>query len=244
MTANSEDAATSEPQIIFDAGVVILIDRTPPKPRIMFGRRRPDNVFLPDKWVFPGGRFDADDLKVSACDALDTKDHACLMWGVPLGWTPQHATTLALTAVREVFEETGLVIGTQGIIPAPVPEAWRAFSALGFTPQISGLRVLARAITPPGRTRRYDTRFFLADASVITANSGRDDGEFTEKGWFTFDECRALDLPYITRLILEDAVQSFENPHSTQQNGVPFYYQDSTGYRRDLIAPKSGASPP
>ena len=236
MTANTNGAADAQ-DVIFDAGVVILIDRTPPKPRIMFGRRRPDNVFLPDKWVFPGGRFDADDLKVSACDALDAKDHACLMWSVPLGWTPQHATTLALTAVREVFEETGLVIGTQGIMPAPVPEAWRPFAALGYLPQISGLRVLARAITPPGRTRRYDTRFFLADASVITTDCGADDGEFTEKGWFAFDECRALDLPYITRLILEDAVQAHANPGLTAQNGVPFYYEDISGYRRDLIAP-------
>ncbi len=239
MAANSEDAASVETQIIFDAGVVILIDCTQPLPRILFGRRRPDNVFLPDKWVFPGGRFDADDLAVSACDALEPKDHAALMYAMPAAWTSAHATALALTAVREVFEETGLVIGVPGLMGAPVPEAWCPFAALGYRPAISSFRLVARAITPPGRTRRYDTRFFLADARVITFDCGQDDGEFTEKGWFTFDACRALDLPYITRLILEDAVQAFESPQRTAKNGVPFYYQDGMAYRRDLIAPKA-----
>ena len=207
MTANSQDAADVEPQIIFDAGVVILIDCTQPLPRIMFGRRRPDNVFLPDKWVFPGGRFDADDLKVSACDALDAKDHAALMWGMPDAWTPHHATTLALTAVREVFEETGLVIGARGTMPAPVPEAWQPFAALGYMPHISGLRVLARAITPPGRTRRFDARFFAIDASHIAHRIARDEGEHSELldlVWQPLDQLDKLDLPTITRMVLRE----------------------------------------
>ena len=235
MTASLQDAVEAPAQIVFDAGVVILIDQAPPEPRIMFGHRRPDNVFLPDKWVFPGGRFDDGDLSVEACDALHARDHAALMSGIAAAYPASFSTTLALTAVREVFEETGLVIGSLGAMRDPIPDAWQPFAALGFQPAIAGLRFVARAITPPGRTRRYDTRFFLADASVVVADSGRDDGEFTEKGWFTFSECRALDLPYITRLILEDAIQTFENPAGVTNAGVPFYYQDRTTYRRDLI---------
>ena len=226
-----------DPQPIFDAAVVVLVDIAPGlEPKIFFGRRRADNVFLPDKWVFPGGRCEKDDQLVAAAGRLSDADLGALGSG---GTSPSQqlvAASLAVTAVREVFEETRLIIGVPGQIAAPVPASWQAFAATGHRPSVAGLKFLARAITPPARPRRYDTRFFIARASVIVADAGRHDGEFTQQGWFTFSQCRALDIPNITRLILDDACAVVAHEGSTPSEGIPFYYQDGPAFRRDLIA--------
>lgn len=226
-----------DPQPIFDAAVVVLVDIAPGlEPKIFLGRRRADNVFLPDKWVFPGGRCEAEDQHVAAAGRLSDVDLVALAWGAHSSSQQKVAASLAVTAVREVFEETGLIIGEAGEISPPPPESWQAFAASGYRPSVAGLKFLARAITPPARPRRYDTRFFIAPASAVVHNAGCHDGEFTEQGWFTLSQCRALDIPNITRLILDDACALIEPDKLTETAGIPFYYQDGSAFRRDLIA--------
>jgi 8-oxo-dGTP pyrophosphatase MutT (NUDIX family) len=224
-----------DPQPIFDAAVVIIADLSSGEPRIFLGRRQMGNVFLPGKWVFPGGRVEPDDLSVTAGDTLDDGDIAALVWGMAPPWTLRQASAMALTAVREVFEETGLAIGRPGQMTDTVPPAWATYASTGLKPTIAPLKVVARAITPPGRPRRYDTRFFVAPASAIGAATGVHDGEFTEQDWFTVPECRALDLPNITRLVLDDACDMLAKPLTGGTDPVPYYYQDGAGFRRDLI---------
>lgn len=221
-------------QAIFDAGVIVLVDDTGAEPSFFLGRRQPSNVFLPDKWVFPGGRVEAGDCDVDANGALDAGDISALMWGVPQ-WGPREATGMALTAVRELFEETGLVIGHTGRLPSSIPKPWEAYAACHHVPALSPLKLIARAITPPQRPRRYDTRFFIAPRQSVALDSGTHDGEFTEKGWFGLTECRALDIPNITRLVLEDAVAYLESRARGNFTGIPFYYQEGGMFRRDVI---------
>ena len=240
MASPTHSGGQDDAQAIFDAGVVIIVDTAlAAQPKIFLGRRQPDNVFLPGKWVFPGGRSEADDLAVPAADPLADGDIAALRFGMSPPWTERQATALALTAVREVFEETGLAIGAPGVMAGAVPTAWAAFAASGLRPALSPLRFIARAITPPGRPRRYDTRFFLCNATAIGASTGRHDGEFTEQGWFTLPQCRALDLPNITRLILDDASELLDEPAGGLAEAVPFYYQLGGAFRRDLIPRQS-----
>lgn len=226
-----------DPQPIFDAAVVVLVDVAPGlEPKIFLGRRRADNVFLPDKWVFPGGRCELPDQQVTAAGRLSEADVNALTWGAQSPSQQKVAASLGVTAVREVFEETGLIIGEAGEISAPVPDGWQAFAATGYRPNVAALKFLARAITPPARPRRYDTRFFIANALAIAHDAGRHDGEFTEQGWFTLTRCRALDIPNITRLILDDACAAIEHGAMAAKDGIPFYYQDGSAFRRDLIA--------
>src|SRR5262247_811634 len=113
-----------------DAATLIILDTTSGEPRVLLGRRRPDMVFMPGRYVFPGGRVDAADRQVAIADDLGPGELRKLM--VAMKGTPSaaRARALALAAVRETFEEAGLIIGAP--LPAAVsPKAlgWQAFFA-------------------------------------------------------------------------------------------------------------------
>jgi 8-oxo-dGTP pyrophosphatase MutT (NUDIX family) len=73
-------------------------------------------------------------------------------------------------------------------------------------PDLSKLQFVARAITPPYRPRRFDARFFLADAEAVLAHDEPQAGdeELLHTRWFGLDEAEALDLPSITRFVLKE----------------------------------------
>jgi 8-oxo-dGTP pyrophosphatase MutT (NUDIX family) len=153
------------------------------------------------------------------------------------------ARALALAAVRETFEEAGLLIGapTQTTAPAKL-RGWQNFFAHGFRPALAQLKFFARAITPPGRPRRFDTRFFCVAAEAIAHRVKIEDGELSDLEWHSIAQARALELPNITRVVLEDlgerlaagALQSHDVP-------VPFYHRRSGVFRRDLIGANDDA---
>src|SRR3954467_11410825 len=151
-----------------DAATLILVDRTGTIPKVLVGKRHDKVVFMPGKFVFPGGRVDALDNRVPVAAPISKELEANLMKGSPK--TPlSRARSLAIAAIREACEETGLCLGRKRDGTAPnLDGVWKPFSDAGLLPDPSGLFLIARAITPPGRVRRFDTRFFTADASAIT----------------------------------------------------------------------------
>ena len=167
------------------------------------GRRAPGHVFMASKWVFPGGRIDRADF--AAASATDPSPAARARLEAELA--PHRARALCLTAVRETFEETGLILG-QAAPPAAVAGPWREFRQAGALPDLAALSYVARAITPPGRTRRFDARFFLADAAALLApEPTAGSGELDEIAWLPLEEARALDLPSITRFVLGEVAE-------------------------------------
>jgi 8-oxo-dGTP pyrophosphatase MutT (NUDIX family) len=174
-----------------DSATLILVRRDAAKPRILMGQRSGGHAFMPNKYVFPGGRLDAADSRVKPGRDLDPATLAKLMVRMRGRPSAARARGLAHAALRETWEETGLLFGR---------------SSLQDAPDLSGLTLFARAITPPGRTRRYDSRFFVADAEAI---SNIDDphhdggGELLTLSWLTFDDIGGLDLPIITIDILK-----------------------------------------
>lgn len=233
----------NDPQPILDAASILLVDISGAAPRLLMGQRQPGNVFLPDKWVFPGGRLETSDAHATPAAPLDPGDAHALLAGLPGRPPASFAVALAVAAVRELFEETGHALGlplaplgasVAAGMPGGAQDPWQAWHALGLAPSLASLRFLARAITPPGRTRRYDTRFFIAARTDAIEDAAAADGEFTRTGWFTFEEARALDLPIITRRILSDVEIVLQAPEI--RGPVPFYYQLGEHYRRDLIA--------
>ena len=220
-----------------DAATLVIVDRTGSDPKVLMGKRRADLAFMAGKYVFPGGRVDRTDKSVSVASDLRDSEIAKLKVGMRGLPTATRARGLAAAAIREAFEEAGLVIGTRGEASSKTPpEGWKSFFATGYAPSLTGMTFFARAITPPGRTRRFDTRFFCVDASAITERHAINDGELSGLEWVTLEGARALDLPRITRVVLEDLGDQLSDgslDHGT--NPVPFYYSRGGAFKRDLI---------
>ena len=209
-----------------DAATLIIVDRTGTAPRVLLGKRRMDMKFMPGKYVFPGGRVDrADRFAASGGDlpALEIEKLMLEMKGTP---SPARARALALAAVRETFEEAGLVIGAPANgAAAPKDASWRRFHETGYTPLLTPLTYFARAITPPGRTRRFDTRFFCVDAVAIAHRTDAPEEELSGLVWMTIEEARSLDLPPITRTILEDLTDRLKSGELHDAKApVPYYH--------------------
>lgn len=151
---------------------------------VMMGQRAKGHVFMPDKWVFPGGRVDPGDARAPAAAELTPETDALLRLGGAVRRPPR---AFAQAAVRETREEAGLIVG----------------GADG--PDLSQLAFICRAVTPPYRPRRFDARFFLADAEAVLADDTPLGGdELLHTKWFSLEEAEALDLPSITRFVLKE----------------------------------------
>ena len=184
-----------------DAATLLVIRRDGPRPRVLMGRRVGGHAFMPDKWVFPGGRIHPSDFRVPTASDLDPATATPLTRTCAL----HRARALALTAIRETFEETGLILGQPGDAKVSAASDWREFVAAGYLPDLAPLRFVARAITPPARTRRFDARFFTVDARhLVSLDPGPGSGELDEINWFDWEAAAALDLPSITRAILAE----------------------------------------
>ena len=173
-----------------DAATLILVRQDASAPRILMGRRSGGHDFMPGKWVFPGGRIDRADYRGAALTDLQPEVAADLAGSARLQRQDgaRLARALAFTAVRETFEETGLVIGRSG--------------QEGLRGDLGSLSYIARAITPPARHKRFDARFLMADAERLESLDPQDSRELGEVAWFTLAECLELDLPTVTRAVL------------------------------------------
>ena len=221
-----------------DAATLIIVDTASGEPRVLLGRRRDDLAFMPGRYVFPGGRVDPADRHVAVEHDLAPGNIENLMVDMKGNRSPARARALALAAVRETFEEAGLLIGVPGG-PASPPKAaaWQKFFSHGYRPALTPLTFFARAITPPGRPRRYDTRFFCIAAEAVVHKVAAD-GELSDLEWHSIEQARTLDLPNITRVVLEDlgeriaagALHKCDVP-------VPFYHRRNGNFHRDLIGP-------
>ena len=206
-----------------DAATVIVIRRDAPRLQVLMGRRAGGHAFMPDKWVFPGGRIHRADYRVAAASELHPEAAEPLVRTCP----PAKARALALTAVREMFEETGLILGRPGKAITKSPE-WQAFIATGHLPDLAPLRFVARAITPPVRPRRFDARFFTVDAAhLVSLEPGAGCGELDETAWFDWEAAAALDLPAITRAVLAEVAQRELEPGRP----IPFHRFDRGQHR-------------
>jgi len=188
-----------------DAATLILT-RGGDRPQVLMGRRAPGHVFMASKWVFPGGRIDRSDFTAAFAHDLGPDSARRLEAEMPA----RRARALALTAIRETWEETGLILG-RAAPSAAVAGPWRDYRRHGALPDLSVLSYIARAITPPGRSRRFDARFFMAPAeALLTPEPTAGSGELDEIAWLPLDEARTLDLPPITRFVLDEVSERIQ----------------------------------
>jgi 8-oxo-dGTP pyrophosphatase MutT (NUDIX family) len=220
-----------------DAATLVLIDRSGRKPRVLLGLRHARQKFMPAKFVFPGGRVDAGDRRMPVFGALDTESERRLE-ARTVRPSLTRSRALALAAIRETCEETGLLLGTReaGSPPSPLPAGWEPFGAAGVFPNLEAVSFIARAITPPRLARRFDTRFFLADARDVAhevQGMVGPDSEFTELRWLTLDDARAADVPGITHAVLGELEQRLAP--GGYRRPVPFYYMRGGAFHRDTL---------
>jgi 8-oxo-dGTP pyrophosphatase MutT (NUDIX family) len=190
-----------------NSATLILIDRAESVPKVLLGRRHERHRFMPGKFVFPGGRIEPADRKMEASAALDERDVTRLMSHVRRP-SAAKAASFALAAIRETYEETGLMLGVRSGSPVVTPPgAWEAFATAGVVPDLSAIHFIARAITPPKRPLRFDSRFFAADVSAVVHRAEGfvgPDAELVELVWLPINEARRLDMPGITAIALEE----------------------------------------
>lgn len=218
-----------------DAATLILLDRSGKEPRVLMGKRASRHAFMPGKFVFPGGRTDPTDSRVPVAAALHPDVERRLM-GLGQKATAARARAIALSAIRETYEEAGLLIGEKGAF-STTKDGWQAFVEHSVAPDLSKLRFVARAITPPGRVRRYDTRFLTAwrDDVAVALPEGPT-LELEELSWLTFAEAKTTDLPSITLTILGDLEQRLgEDPDLSPDQPTPFYRMLNNRFQRQLI---------
>lgn len=172
------------------------------------GLRSSRHVFVPKLYVFPGGRVDPGDARVPAPFALQGQTQERLCHRV----TPARGRAIAMAAVRETFEETGLQLGREISRPLRTRSlAWQPFYHLCMAPALDRMHYFARAVTPPNNVRRFDARFFLADAGDCRGEL-RGNGELEDLHWVSFDETARLPMLDITRLVLSLVQNAFGHP--------------------------------
>lgn len=190
-----------------DAAAIVLIDRSAGRPRVLMGKRSSRHVFMPETYVFPGGKCDSGDHALPFSADLHPGVLEKLRAGPPAGLSAARGRALALAALRELKEETGLAF----------PSA---------APDLSGLRLAVRAITPPGHVRRYDTRFFVAftDEAGVDPTAAQDSDELHDLRWLDIEGDPRLNIPQITRFVLTDVKTLLSTrPAPAFANPIPFY---------------------
>jgi 8-oxo-dGTP pyrophosphatase MutT (NUDIX family) len=204
---------------IRNASTVIIVRDADTAPKVLMGQRGKTAAFMPDKFVFPGGAVDDADghVPLAGMPQKDCVDR--------LGTMADPSLTHGLLAAvaRELWEETGQILGVKSEAKPANPD-WDSFHATGHAPTATGLRYIFRAITPPKRPRRFDARFFLADASSLASNpddftSASD--ELSHLHWVAIDEARKLNLPFITEVVLAEVAGLMRT--KSPPESVPFF---------------------
>lgn len=192
-----------------DAATLVVLDpadRDPDKTRVLMGRRAPKHDFLPNVFVFPGGRVDPSDHAVETARGLDQRV------AQNLGVGPRKAYALATAAIRETFEETGIAL-LDRIDDTPLPDRPQPgersrgdWPGPGLVPRYHVLDYIGRAITPAPSPKRFDTRFFAAHASHAWGDLASN-GELLDLDWYPLNEALKLPLIDVTEFILDHVLE-------------------------------------
>ncbi len=167
-----------------DAASLVITRGEGAATRVLLGRRPPHDRFMPDVYVFPGGRVDAgDDTRAVEADLVPAVARRLQRQA-----SPQRARALAVAALRETFEETGLVFGRR--------------QGGDLLPDLSQLEYLGRAITPAGNPIRYHARFLRAPVEAARGRL-RSNGELLDLAWYTIGDALDLTIIDVTERILE-----------------------------------------
>ena len=158
-----------------DAATVMVLRQAPGGLEVLMLRRTAAMKFAPGAYVFPGGSVDAGDFSPE----VGWHGPSPADFGALLGCPADLARALVCAAVRETFEESGVLLAGRpdGTLAPPSGESWEAdrmaltagtltladlLSRRGLVLRADLLVPWARWITPEAEPRRFDARFFAA----------------------------------------------------------------------------------
>ncbi|MEE2997454.1 MAG: NUDIX hydrolase [Pseudomonadota bacterium] len=203
-----------------DAASIIIWRMKRRRVEVLMGQRHRAHKFLPYRYVFPGGRVDGQDARTRAASEMHPAVADQLARTSPKG----RGRSIAVAAIRETFEETGLIIGEPDPLPhRPAPKGWERFFGEGYAPALNRLEYIARAITPVFRPMRFDARFFLVGAEGIVGRL-QGSGELENLDWIPIGDTREFELAAVTRNILGYAERLIQDP--PRQSGsrkIPYF---------------------
>jgi 8-oxo-dGTP pyrophosphatase MutT (NUDIX family) len=230
--------AADDPEPRLAASLILIDHSFEAVPKLLLGRRHANHVFLPGKFVFPGGRSEPEDAKMTVLGTL-APQAARRLSQPATGNAIAAPEALALTAIRELFEETGMLLGDRSelAVSAPPDTTWAQFAAAQVIPDLNKLHYVARALTPPGYPRRFDTHFFAADAKDIAAtkDGAVDDGsELVELRWVTVAELGRLDILPVTYFIALELAHRLAAGLGHDLPVPYFYAQDDRWIRAEV----------
>ena len=186
---------------------------------VLMGRRGRKAVFS-NVYVFAGGKVDKVDGAPLPASPLDPDLER------RISSSPAKAQTFAMAAVRETFEETGLMLGAPGDLGDTGAESWEEMRALGLAPALGKLGYVGHAITPASRAVRFNARFFCAWEEDMTGTLGGS-GELADLAYLPIQEALQLQLVDVTQFMLEEMLRREDNGFATPAS-YPFF-----GYRKD-----------
>jgi 8-oxo-dGTP pyrophosphatase MutT (NUDIX family) len=178
-----------------DAASLILLRGAGSDVEVLAGRRPMSVKFMPGVWVFPGGAIDPEDSRP---------------WQVEgnAGSLPPRLLRCARAALRETWEEVGVLVGRRETAAAPGPgrrAIERAYAERGAAADFAQLAYIGRAITPARAPRRFNTRFFLADGAAVIGEPAPSE-ELEEAGWHAASRVMLEPLADVTQFMLARAL--------------------------------------
>lgn len=204
------------------AALVLLRSKGSDSLEVLLGRRHAAAGFMPGIYVVPGGRVEPEDGQASGF----AEDLRPLPPGLDKA-THKRAASIARAAVRETFEETGLLYGecddgmidSSSVTPPGAAPIWTSYLQASVRPAFDQLSFIARAITPSFSHRRFHTRFLLGDGRFARGRIGGD-GELEDIGWYSLHDTAALPMANITLLVLNEAVKHYKTLKNTGSEDI------------------------
>jgi 8-oxo-dGTP pyrophosphatase MutT (NUDIX family) len=190
-----------------DAAGLILLRGRRDSPEILLGRRHAKAGFLPDIYVVPGGRVDPEDQLPSG---FREQLHPFVAAALKTASGRRPPIAFLRAALRELHEETGLLLGRRGPGCDAAAPVWQAYAEARIAPEFGAFDFLMRAITPVGSRRRYNTRFFLGDGGDAIGDL-RGDGELLDLRWRKVSELDQLNIVDVTWALIRLAVARWQD---------------------------------
>ncbi|MGE0257735.1 MAG: NUDIX domain-containing protein [Alphaproteobacteria bacterium] len=198
--SEASEAVRAKPPIVRprDAASLIVLRGKGRDLELLAGRRPKTVRFMPGVWVFPGGAIDPEDRRPWRVESAAAH-------------LPPRLARSARAALRETWEEAGVLVGRRGGPPTLSEDRRRltavetAYADRGVDAAFDVLTYIGRAITPTPVFRRFNTRFFLADGECVFGDPESSD-ELEDVGWHPIGRMDLVPFRDVSQFMLARAV--------------------------------------